>query len=263
MRIATVSKQRQGFTLVELLTVIVLIAILASLLFPAFSRSREAGRNAVCKNNMRQLGLAMMMYTGDGRDYLPWAGDIDRNWDPDWVFGGQPASDTTNMVQWKTPSYGFHAEGGSIFTYVTGLPRVDRTTYYQGGSVANYERSSYQNFYRAYYCPSTGEAGRALRVTYSMNSAIDSNTVSPLGVQQGMVANPAQKILLVNNDPMNMDSASYPPIVAGPITGNFVLHSGRVNLTYTDGHVEPMWAKQMAELESNQKAKLFFDPYAK
>lgn len=59
---------RRGFTLVELLVVITIIGMLMALLMPAIQASREAGRRAVCMNNQRQLGLALMSYeTGRGR----------------------------------------------------------------------------------------------------------------------------------------------------------------------------------------------------
>ncbi|MFW5868006.1 MAG: DUF1559 domain-containing protein [Armatimonadota bacterium] len=56
---------RKGFTLIELLVVIAIIAILAAILFPVFARAREKARQASCLSNVKQLGLAIMMYTQD------------------------------------------------------------------------------------------------------------------------------------------------------------------------------------------------------
>jgi prepilin-type N-terminal cleavage/methylation domain-containing protein len=53
---------RSGFTLIELLVVIAIIVVLAAIIFPVFSRAREAARRAHCTANLRQLGNAFAMY---------------------------------------------------------------------------------------------------------------------------------------------------------------------------------------------------------
>jgi prepilin-type N-terminal cleavage/methylation domain-containing protein/prepilin-type processing-associated H-X9-DG protein len=60
-----------GFTLVELLVVIAIIGILAALLFPAFSRSKQKAQQVYCLSNGRQMMTAMTLYVGDSNDYFP------------------------------------------------------------------------------------------------------------------------------------------------------------------------------------------------
>ena len=62
--------EHHGFTLIELLVVIAIIAILASLLMPVLAKSKEEGRRAHCKSNLRQLGFALIMYVDDN-DGIP------------------------------------------------------------------------------------------------------------------------------------------------------------------------------------------------
>jgi len=63
--------KRKGFTLIELLVVIAIIAILAAILFPVFAQAREKARAASCLSNMKQIGLAQLMYVQDYDEAFP------------------------------------------------------------------------------------------------------------------------------------------------------------------------------------------------
>jgi len=60
-----------GFTLIELLTVISIIAVLAGLLLPALSGARERGKQIACQSNLHQLGVAILVYSGDYQNHTP------------------------------------------------------------------------------------------------------------------------------------------------------------------------------------------------
>lgn len=109
-------RRRRAFTLIELLVVIAIIAILIALLLPAVQQAREAARRSQCKNNLKQLGLAMHNYH-DVFGVLPPGSGIQGTDLCNDVYGG-------NCVPWVG---GLHRKGSQL---VKILPYIDQGPLY-------------------------------------------------------------------------------------------------------------------------------------
>ncbi|MBC7288429.1 MAG: prepilin-type N-terminal cleavage/methylation domain-containing protein [Armatimonadetes bacterium] len=95
---------RRGFTLIELLVVVAIIAILAAILFPVFARAREKAAQTSCLSNLKQIGLAVMMYAQDYDERLLFAYIVTpvqvRNRYVRWYYPNDP-SRTENRLYWS------------------------------------------------------------------------------------------------------------------------------------------------------------------
>jgi prepilin-type N-terminal cleavage/methylation domain-containing protein/prepilin-type processing-associated H-X9-DG protein len=111
-------RSRQGFTLVELLVVIGIIAILVSILLPALNRARDKARAVQCASNMRQIFLACQMFAQENRDRLPRCGFAGE----DGALTGPDAEDIDKKVHWALPAAGTaDFTVGALWKYIQGI----------------------------------------------------------------------------------------------------------------------------------------------
>src|SRR5580658_2257588 len=99
-------KDERGFTLIELLVVIAIIAILAAMLLPSLSKAKLQAIKTLCLNNEHQQIVALTMYAGDNKDYLPDGAGGVWAWDMDGYLANEMIAYGTKPITWYDPGTG-------------------------------------------------------------------------------------------------------------------------------------------------------------
>lgn len=123
---AFASKMRRasGFTLVELLVVMAVVAILAAILLPALAAAKERTRPIVCLNNLKQIGVAINLYANDHEDFLLPAEYHPGNGAPYQEGWAATLVQDSYLPAFTSDTYTTLAEGNSVFRCPDGIAEV-------------------------------------------------------------------------------------------------------------------------------------------
>lgn len=112
------SLDRRGFTLVELLVVIGIIALLISILLPSLNKARDQAKMISCAANLKQMGYALAMYAGDNKGNLPLINDVGRSmgkyWDTKDADGGWTGGSKYMWCPKQEFQYAYYSYGANV-----------------------------------------------------------------------------------------------------------------------------------------------------
>jgi prepilin-type N-terminal cleavage/methylation domain-containing protein/prepilin-type processing-associated H-X9-DG protein len=251
---------RRAFTLIEILIVIAIIALLAAILFPVFSRARESARRSSCASNLKQLALGMIQYAQDYDEQLPPDKPYDDSVPGKRMMFNIPArtprtstclATASSCVTWTWSDLIYpYVQDAQVYNdvvkdnkYFDGCTKPDGT----GDCITPFQSQAwtYQGPYDSALKGSTKQSGRdALSYGYFYPSNTTTYPVDPRrGVHIAAYTYPAEKGLLA-------ESSAYQIVNFNSLVTR---HFDGVNVAFADGHVK--WIK-WAKIEDNTSSTL-------
>ncbi|MEI8288257.1 MAG: type II secretion system protein [Verrucomicrobiota bacterium] len=193
---------KKGFNLIELLVVMGIIAILATILLPALAKAKERARAIQCIGNLRQWGTAYQLYAGDNDDFLPRRGQ------------GVQA-----LFQLNRPADWFNALPGYL-----NLPTFEQMAVNKAKPAAHTQS--------VFICPTADDPGGIYFLPYAMNMNLCPWNL-PAATKLSEVVQPISVVAMA--DAPGAYAATFPSARPYSVVAR---HSARVNLLFLSGSVQ-------------------------
>ena len=201
------NSKKRACTLIELLLVVAIIALLAAILFPVFTRARENARRASCQSNFRQLGLALIQYTQDNDEGFPLQAQGNTTSTSDMAYFADPVAQP--QMNWGR-SLGLYTNNYQVFVCPSPTPHPTEPP------VGDSECSYYFNGVLV---------GRMLPRIFSPSTLIV--------LEEATTASYASFLRPIDNTPDGVENYT------AWLNANYAnIHFGGSNYLYVDGHVK-------------------------
>ncbi len=226
------SPSTNAFTLVELLVVITIIVILLALLLPVVDGARQQAIRTRCMSNLRQLGVAWQLYSGDHQDLLPPNNPGEMDWFDHWVKGWldneQFSTDNTNITFLQTSHLWPYLGSGGVWR----CPADNSTTLVPGlgEARARVRSASINNWLGTDYLWNEEEGGDAFKAVHKMTQMTQpapAETYVFLDEREDSI-NDGYFVVSMNERGGSSRVVDFP--------GSY--HRGGANFVFADGHYE-------------------------
>lgn len=239
-----VRKIEKGFTLVELLVVIGIIALLISILLPSLQKAREAGVRISCSSNLRQLAMAWQSYAADNKGKLAlselryWRDDATLPYNENTLWSGMLKPYTgDNQVPFNNPAYLVGTYSLLTADKVFDCPAFTENIRDNGFAVSAYV---------AYGMPMYGVGGAPGYSQFPQYKKIN------------QISRPAERILFADSQYTDQYNVPYTPDLRGwyqlaVISQDWLWcvsyrHGNATNIAYCDGHAETVSKEQLKSM---------------